>query len=1360
MRFLSSFRAATPLTALLVCVSATAPLTHAQDTVSDDLDKLMAQLPVKTATEKAKIIAGMLKLGEAGVRELCGRIKDQNEPLDGKVCAALHGLVHAAAKSGAEGARQMVAGVFGDILRSKATVAAKSHLIGELRTLGRAESVGPVGALLTEKGLCEPAAQTLVAIGSAEAAAALRKALPKLKGNERITVICALGRIRDRTAAPLLLKEARSAEPTVRHAALFALAEIGDPSAEAVLRKAAAADDDGECERARHSLLRFAIRLAENGNKPKAVAVCRSLLAQAEPDDAGIAPGAFYELMGFLGKDEAVPEIMAGLGHGNAKVRTAAQRAAMELPSSDVTRRLATTLVKLPSDYRAPVADLLRQRGDPAALPPLIQALRDPDRKVRIAAIAAVGGLGKRDVAPRLIAFLDKAPEAAEEAEAARAALTTMGDRSLNEALVKALPKATPSAQCGLLLVLAARDAKGHRDMFLANTENQAESVRHTALKILGSMDDEKIVIELMRLLAATDSAHERKVIERSLLGACRKLSPKSHKSVSEHLISKYRGSDVPVKCTLIGAVRAMNEGYPEGLTYVRGAWKDDSPVVRSAALRALAEWPTPEPMQDLLKAAVDTKDTVHHVLALRGSIRMAGECASSTSKENRSAAFEALTSAMAAARRPEEKRQVLGVLSGMSDVRALEIAAGSLSDDALRAEATAAVLKIAGQAVSQPTRVFVAYDKRATAVPKWLKGWSDTGMTLATTDTGFRLYSKTFADGAISLGGNKAAGASSHYIVILSDADAGAPAIAPAMKEALEAIKDDAQRKQLQSLIAQAAQSDKGSGAAAEWRVAKVSTRARCKVVARGLKEGAKAYVDRNYTFKKLPAGLKGATYVVMANSDKRRRGKDYIILSKGAAPPETGAKPETKAKAPEAGDPVRVMLNGELVTEYHYADADRPYFYPLLAPTGDNITRHWPMRDINKDEQRDHKHHRSLWFTHGDVNGHDFWSEGRGPKIVQTGMKVDSGDARCVVFTRNEWRTRDGKVLCTDVRRHTIRKSGDNRIIDFEITIKASHGTVVFGDTKEGSMAVRVAPTLRTKGKVAQGSMVNSEGGSGRGIWGKRAKWCAYYGPINGKVVGIAIMDHPDNPRHPTWWHARDYGLCAANPFGLSYFEKKPKGTGDMAIKRGESVTFKYRTLVHNGTAEEAGVEKLYQEYAKGPESRPLFNDKDFTGWTLPKNNIWWKAHDGMISVKNGPEKKGSTLWTEKKFRDFVVEMDFRFGEGTIDSGIFLRTSRQQVQLGISGSLKRDMTCSVYVPGKGYPKEAEGVKELLKPKDWNAVKVEAVGSVYTIWLNGTQVLIYEAEKAIEEGPIGLQLHAGKVMAIDFRNIRVAELN
>lgn len=178
-----------------------------------------------------------------------------------------------------------------------------------------------------------------------------------------------------------------------------------------------------------------------------------------------------------------------------------------------------------------------------------------------------------------------------------------------------------------------------------------------------------------------------------------------------------------------------------------------------------------------------------------------------------------------------------------------------------------------------------------------------------------------------------------------------------------------------------------------------------------------------------------------------------------------------------------------------------------------------------------------------------------------------------------------------------------------------------------------------------------------------------------------------------------------------------------------------------------------------AEEPKMKSIFNGKDLTGWKAPADNIWFTVEEEMLRVKNGPKKSGQILWTEEKYTDFVIDFEFKMGEGTVDSGIFMRNDNDQIQIGISGSLKRDMTGSPYIPGKGYPVEAKGVKELLKPKDWNTMKISAMGGRYQVWLNGTQVLDFTSDTAIKEGPIGIQLHQGKEMAIDYRHIRAGGL-
>jgi hypothetical protein len=283
---------------------------------------------------------------------------------------------------------------------------------------------------------------------------------------------------------------------------------------------------------------------------------------------------------------------------------------------------------------------------------------------------------------------------------------------------------------------------------------------------------------------------------------------------------------------------------------------------------------------------------------------------------------------------------------------------------------------------------------------------------------------------------------------------------------------------------------------------------------------------------------------------------------------------------------DRVRVEINGGLFTEYWFKDVPHPYFYPVIGPTGEPVIRHWPMKDVEQEAdktERDHPHHRSLWFTHGDVNGVDFWTEGAGKgKIIhEEFLEISSGANVGVIKSRNKWAAEDGKVVCTDTRTHRFYNRADGPMMDFEVTINASNGNVTFGDTKEGTMAIRVAPTMKVEGKVGKGHIVNSEGVRDGAAWAKRAAWCDYYGPVKDQVVGIAIFDHPENPRHPTWWHVRTYGLFAVNPFGIHDFEGKPAKTGDFVIDAGKSATFKYRFYFHKGDEKEGKVADRYKEY-----------------------------------------------------------------------------------------------------------------------------------------------------------------------------------
>lgn len=172
---------------------------------------------------------------------------------------------------------------------------------------------------------------------------------------------------------------------------------------------------------------------------------------------------------------------------------------------------------------------------------------------------------------------------------------------------------------------------------------------------------------------------------------------------------------------------------------------------------------------------------------------------------------------------------------------------------------------------------------------------------------------------------------------------------------------------------------------------------------------------------------------------------------------------------------------------------------------------------------------------------------------------------------------------------------------------------------------------------------------------------------------------------------------------------------------------------------------------------EMQPIFNGKDLSGWKAPEPNPWWKVVDGVLVGENDEKLKGSMLKTEKSYKDVIVETEVRFPDN-IDSGIMLRKPEIQIQIGVSRSLKKDMTCSVYAHGK-YPGQAQGVDKLLKANDWNTIRVQAQGDKYTVWLNGQQVLEYTDPAFKDAAPIGLQIHGGVKMKVEFRNIKVKEL-
>jgi hypothetical protein len=275
-------------------------------------------------------------------------------------------------------------------------------------------------------------------------------------------------------------------------------------------------------------------------------------------------------------------------------------------------------------------------------------------------------------------------------------------------------------------------------------------------------------------------------------------------------------------------------------------------------------------------------------------------------------------------------------------------------------------------------------------------------------------------------------------------------------------------------------------------------------------------------------------------------------------------------------------IKIEGQLFTEYLTQSGSQPILWPIIGPTGKAMTRAYPMQD-NTGEKTDHPWHRSMWFSHGDVNGIDFWTEkpGHGTIKHRKFVKLESG-ATGLIVTENEWLSPDGIPQCTDRRTLVFGNDTDTRWIDFGIVIHALDKPVVFGDSKEGTFGLRVAENLSVDAKQG-GVIVNSNGQTNGTAWGKAASWVDYHGSLNSEKIGIAILNHPGSFRYPTFWHVREYGLFAANPFGLKDFSGDSKKNGSYTIEPGKSISLRYRVLFHRGDEITGKISEAFSNYSK---------------------------------------------------------------------------------------------------------------------------------------------------------------------------------
>lgn len=296
-------------------------------------------------------------------------------------------------------------------------------------------------------------------------------------------------------------------------------------------------------------------------------------------------------------------------------------------------------------------------------------------------------------------------------------------------------------------------------------------------------------------------------------------------------------------------------------------------------------------------------------------------------------------------------------------------------------------------------------------------------------------------------------------------------------------------------------------------------------------------------------------------------------------------------------AGKKIDVLVDGQLFTRFQWPEnVTKPVFYPILTSKGTEITRGFPLNP-KTGERADHPHQIGMWLTYGNVKGLDFWGNGSGGlgtrnqnggviKHLKT-EKISEGTGEGSFVSTESWVDSSGIELLREVTEFHFIASGDIRIIDRNTILTAVENEVNMPDTKEGMFGIRVARQLElpSNGTVVlynedgttsrikdtlnigiTGNYLSSEGISGEEVWGTRARWMHLSGNVEDEKVSLVICDHPDNPNYPTYWHARTYGLFAANPFGVKDFTNG-RDSLNFSISPGHSIAFRYRVIIASG-------------------------------------------------------------------------------------------------------------------------------------------------------------------------------------------------
>ncbi|MCL5270874.1 MAG: HEAT repeat domain-containing protein, partial [bacterium] len=580
--------------------------------------------------------------------------------------------------------RAALAGLLLEKLADGATPDGKQFILREFALLGRPEDAPALGRWLGDPALGEMARYAIDRIPGGAADKALRDALPGTVGPVRIGIINSIGERRDRRAVGMLRRLVEDPDPETAAAATAALGKIGDAGAARALRRAAVRATNPERRRGlTEARLCCADRLRADGQTRAALDIYNEM---ARPDQPWRIQAAALVGVAKTTGIEAWPLVSKALTGDDPKLRQVAFGVLPDLPGARATAQMTALLPGLPPDGKATMLGILTERGDATARPSVLGALDDPDEAVRVAATEALGRLGDAASLPVLLARLTRTE--GPERDATLESLSRLPGGDIDATIRKNITAAEPWRRIDLIGVLGRRGAADNVPALLELAGGDPDAgVRVAALRALGDLAAPGQCGAILTLLAAARTDGERTAGRAAVIAVSQRL-PEAERA--EPVLRAYRAATaVRTRCDLLSVLGVL--GGPGALDAAVAALGDAEPQVSESALRALAEWPGPQPVRRLLEIAGGDASQVSRVLALRGVVRQMGMM-----EEPPGTMLALFNAAMQAARRPEDRKMVLSALANVHSLQAYDVAAGYLEDPSLREESIAVILKLA----------------------------------------------------------------------------------------------------------------------------------------------------------------------------------------------------------------------------------------------------------------------------------------------------------------------------------------------------------------------------------------------------------------------------------------------------------------------------------------------------------------------------------------------------------------------------------------------------------------------------------------------------------------------------------------